>query len=381
MDKKLIFVGIRESDAIFCNYYKTITFFGSGTHENISLNKLTNFRENHNKPSYNNNLPFLPTTILNEINKNKNVRFHFYNNLVSYYLPKCIQSYIKYRPSKEILTFLEDKHATHKWVKSFLDTLEYKYVFGKNITYNRCKKLFYINDNIKFVIQAKISGGGAGTYILTKDNEKNILSILKKDEIYSVSKYEEKSFSVNIHFLISKKNILVLPASLQLVNTKNYMLEYVGSDYASYKSIVKILDKEIVRQTLEICKRLQKKGYLGVGGIDFLCSHNKVYFMEVNGRFQNSTNLLNIAMQENSMQTINELHCMCFEQDSLPQIKKFNVPYSKIILTSNFKQIVQNCDYKIFLDGFNSQEKLDNSVYLYSVLYNEGIYNKIIRFL
>ena len=166
---------------------------------------------------------------------------------------------------------------------------------------------------------------------------------------------------------------MLLPASIQVIETSNDMLEYIGCDYAAYQEFVGNLHNEIIRQSMLLLKELQKQGYRGVGGIDYICTKDKVYFMEINARYQTSTSVLNYALKKANLPTVNQLDAMSFLQEELPKIPTIDVPYSKGTVTSSIVDKFPNIPSIKFLDGYNKKEKLDDDVYLYSLLYNGSI--------
>lgn len=89
--------------------------------------------------------------------------------------------------------------------------------------------------------------GGGGTFLLTQTNQKRVLNKIAQNEDYSISQFVENNLPINIHFLISNNNIVLLPASIQVIDASNDLLEYIGCDYASYDEFVGELHEEVVR--------------------------------------------------------------------------------------------------------------------------------------
>ena len=373
MLENIIYAGLKESDCLETKYYKSITLFGSGKNGNISLNKRDSFRYNHNNVVKNDALmdDFFITSLRKEIKENPNIKFCYYNKQRVSHLPKDLQKHAVFQPSIELLEFLNDKHKLHKWASKLLDTLTYVYVSGDKINYDYCCKLF--KSKGRFVIQAKESLGGGGTFLLSQNNEEKVLKLINSQEEYSISQYVENNLPINIHFLISKNDILLLPASIQVIDSSNDMLEYIGCDYSAYHEFMGNLHNEVVRQSMILLKELQKQGYRGVGGIDYICTKDKIYFMEINARYQTSTSVLNYTFKKAKLPTVNELDAMCFLQDNLPKIPDIDVPYSKGAITSTIPDKFPDMPSIKFLDGYTKKEKLDNDVYLYSLLYKGSI--------
>ena len=376
MLEDIIYLGVRESDCLWCNYKKSFTLFGSGKKGNIALNKLANFRYNHNNFKKNDDIcnNFFISSIKKEVSLNPDAKFCYYNKFTYTYLPDELKKYIFFQPPIDLLYFLNNKHAAHKWAAKLTDSLKYYYVKGDKINYDYCTNLF--NNVCKFVIQSQESSGGGETYLLSKNNENKILKKLRNNEVYSISEYKENSVSVNVHFAISNTNIILLPPSLQIIDTSNDFLEYMGCDYAAYYDTVGNAHNKITQNAMTLLKSLQQQGYRGIGGIDFLIADDKAYFMEVNARYQMSTSVLNYAFSKHNLPTVNQIDAICFTQNEVPNIFDIKVPYSKCAVTSTIGNKYPDVPSKKIFDGYTENEHLDEEVYLYTLLYKGSILNK-----
>ena len=79
----------------------------------------------------------------------------------------------------------------------------------------------------------------------------------------------------------------------------------------------------------KICRQLQKEGYRGITGVDAMIVDNKVYILEMNNRFQGSTVLLNIALAEQGLPSMQELNYDSFiNAESKYDVGNLKVPYS-----------------------------------------------------
>ena len=186
----------------------------------------------------------------------------------------------------------------------------------------------------KFVIQKNHSSGGFGTYLyewpkpldadisrrcdeerkdpspgsmdyargkpLTKEvvNEKiaaDLVGCTKGDLI--LSKYRDPSISVNIHCMISEKEILYSPGSVQIILNTEGRLMYSGADFIAFEQYKK--DNPGMVSTIMgyldwMCGSLRGYGYRGIIGFDIIISEEYgVEFVEANNRFQASSCLLN----------------------------------------------------------------------------------------
>ena len=188
--------------------------------------------------------------------------------------------------------------------------MNYKYVKGKEISYNAMENLFNIK-NKQFVVQQPVGFGGVGTYILNRQNENNILPLLHKNLVYSISEYVEKAIPINSTFMISNNQILLFKSSCQLIK-KTSELSYDGWDFDAFKNISLDTRNKIKIQTEKIAKRLQQLGYRGICGVDYIVKQKDVFFMEINPRFQASSEELDKYLVENKLPSIFELNYLSF---------------------------------------------------------------------
>ena len=100
--------------------------------------------------------------------------------------------------------------------------------------------------------------------------------------------------------------------------------------YTLNKNECTILVTKINKYALKIGKLIQEKGYRGVMGIDSICYDKEVYFMEINPRFQNSSIVLNKALYEQNLPSLQELHYNCFYNKPI-SLRSFDVNYSSYI--------------------------------------------------
>ena len=374
----LIYLSIRESDGAFVDYKKSVSVFGSGKRNNVALNKITKTRFNHNAEK---NFDFIDDYFLDYMRdvmkNNPEKKFVYYGKNRVALLPPDVQKNIENQSNQEIIELLDDKFKSRMWLKDFVPCTQYKFLKGKDISMKACKNLFGKKFS-KFVVQSDHSSGGSLTFFLNDKSEKDVLGVLEPQKDYSVTTFI-KGISINVHFLIAEKNEIISPASVQLIDTSNNKFEYSGCDFASYdKLISKKMRNRVLEVTRILIQKLREKGYRGIGGIDYIVADD-VYFIEVNPRFQASTNILNLALKENSLPSINELDAMCFKRKSLPELPPYKVKYSKVSLINGQKNKIKGKPYYIFKDGFSKDEKLDDEVYLYSLVYKKGIYNEVFK--
>jgi len=383
MKTSLYWIGVRESDIAHTNnmYTGSVTLFGSNRGKNIAFSLRCKVRTNHNL--YNKkHFEFYESEILKIINKDKNALFMFYNPYLAYLLDNRIQEKTICLNDRTLLNLLRDKAYSRLWLSSVVPIIQNIQLFGKEISFNNLKKYFPKIDT--FVIQASFSSGGFGTWKLQERNEREIVINMNDYSLYSVSPYFHNNIPTNIHCIIYENDILLLAPSIQIVEEEKHQLTYRGADYIAYNEIQVYLQNEIKEHAKKICKKLQKLGYRGVCGIDFIIFDGKVFFMEVNERFQASTFLLNYTLNESQHPSINELCLEAFKYaETSNKACSNSVPYSFYAYSQSDNQFFainilekhKNEPFvrKTFLDGYDINESCEDNAYLFRTIFSRNI--------
>lgn len=182
---------------------------------------------------------------------------------------------------------------------------------GDEIDYNNLVKHFGTKE---FVIQKLVGAGGLGThFVSSKDDIENMQ--LSNNEVLAVSAYVD-NLPINLTIMVTSKDIHELPISVQLIkNTGNF--EYVGGDFAVANNLTSTIKKTIHEHNQTIGRQLQKLGYRGICGVDYIVMPNgDVRFMELNPRYQGSSFLLSLALHKYKT-SIAKINSDCFESDSV----------------------------------------------------------------
>lgn len=325
----LYWIGIRESEledtgALFTG---SITIFGTGNGNNYAFDKEYHYRYDYNQDSDLLN-SFINKKALQILTRDSDARFMLYYQADITILYPKVRKHTLYANDIPLTKFLDDKIKTRMWLNEKISMPPFLTVAGRNIKYSDLKSMFPQYD--KFVIQADYSCGGSGTWLLTSDNRSETAKRISASLHYTAMPYFENSVSLNVHIVIYKNDIIIMPASIQLISIKQYSLSYQGSDFIAYTYLPELIREKVENSARIIGKQLQYSGYRGVCGIDFIATQNDVYFSEINGRFQSSTILLNKAMRNIglniSMQT---LHIDAFENNMCTvKLPDLSVPYS-----------------------------------------------------
>lgn len=325
----IYWIGIRESEledtgSLFTG---SITIFGSGKKNNYAFDKEYHLRYDYNQDSEILNL-FINQKAQIIVKKDPEARFMLYYPVDITILKPEIAERTLYVNDIHMIEFLDDKIKTRMWLCEHIPLPPFTVEEGRSIHYKNLKALFPGYE--KFVIQADYSCGGSGTWVLTQSNEEHLLKKISKHSSYTLLPYLEHSISLNIHAVIYKQDILLLPASVQLISMDADSLAYRGSDFIMYTHLPQNIQTKVNEYALIISKQLQYSGYRGVCGIDFMADMNEVYFSEINGRFQSSSILINKALHSSGHDiSLQKLHIDAFENPkSSCQISDLKVNYS-----------------------------------------------------
>ncbi|MGM9969130.1 MAG: radical SAM protein [Anaeroplasma sp.] len=381
--KHLYWVGVNESEIEFCKdlFEKSITINGRNANGNISFSGIHNKRVNYNLDNCEID-DFFSSTLRKICIEDDEANFMFYNPHNAY---SCGEEIIKRTiclNKKDLLDMLKSKIESKKYISenTNVNVLPYYVVDSKNLSYEKVCDLFK-HSTKEFVVQANHSDGGISTFVINQNN---------KDELhfnqgnYIITPYIKKSISINTTLIIYDNDIDVFPSSIQIIINESNKLLYKGADFIAYRDLSENIKNQVSAYSLEIAQKLQKEGYRGICGIDFISDSNKVYFMEINERFQASTYLINLALCDKGKNTIQQMCIDAFNHKSL-DMKNSNLPieYSNFAYYKNcsIDKIYDFLDrvkkeksiFKLVLDGFSKNNKMENNSYLYKLIIKKKI--------
>lgn len=359
----IIWVGTRASDMPKLpensQFKGSICLFGDYSDDDnlVMCNKDVINRVDHNDSSDTEQDDFIINSVKILHEKYPEAKFLFYNPSAVYRLnliDKIGENSFICLNSLEILDIVNNKHKFREWAK---DTVKLHPViertsvdcdyedlieefshgaFNDKNNYDVPVEDIKYDEELQFIIQAPISSGGTGTFLMNRENCGAVLASLDKKSKYIVSVYYSKNISVNMHAIIYENEIIFSPGSIQLMRevlVENKLL-YKGADFIAYKTIKHDLRQQFESQVKKITIELQKIGYRGVCGIDAIIHNGRVNILEVNGRFQASTELINRALLQRGLKTIQELNIQAFDRElaikngETKLTSTFNVPFS-----------------------------------------------------
>jgi hypothetical protein len=381
--KNLYWIGARESDIYDTGvFFKgSVTFFGEGVNGNCSLSKQHNKRLNHNIVTKE-QTEFVSIEQQRIMETDSNALFMSYNPKQVYLCPQSIIDRTCCLNSLELLTFTSEKIRFRNWAKKIVPTFHSEVCKGQDITYSQLAQKY--PEAKKFVIQSNIASGGYGTIVMDADNAATIQSTIVSDDIYLVSPYMDNNISINIHAIIYDNEVVLTPASIQIMVLFENKLLYRGADFISYKDIESSIREKFVQDTISLCKELQKIGYRGVCGIDAMIVNDVAFFMEINNRFQGSTPLINRALHENNYPSIQELNFDAFHHKKASvDISQLEVCYSNYVYinyedelhSAHIYKRLHTCNHvvEVIRDGYSDHDYKEKEAYLYKVIFNTNI--------
>lgn len=387
MGESLYWVGIRESELqdVPNLFSGSITMFGHNSNISWCLERNTRTRHDYNQDSdeWTN---FVSRCAEEIIHRDPDSRFIFYApEEAVLFGPEIYERSICQNP-QSLLELLNNKFQARQWLSECAPILPYKMQRGETLSY---KSMTHDFPGVgKFVVQASFSCGGSGTWLVTEENAAWTLSKLDPEPLYAISPYLENSVSPNIHIVVYESEVVLLPASIQLVKAGSDGFLYQGADFPLYGSLSAQVDRQLKELAMSIGNRLRMAGYRGVCGIDFLVSGNNIYLMEINPRFQSSTFLLNRALHKNGYQeSVQSLHLSAFRgdvpTDQARILSTLKVPYScfhyeyqptrQRELRAMWDLIRNSNEATCIDDGLDWDMTLEHHTYLYKAVFQGSI--------
>ena len=325
---RVIAIGPREQDFEHTNdfFCGSITLYGSNQGKNISYSGNCEYRINHNVFSEKQG-EFVENEMLKKLKADPNVQFMSYDPNQAYDCDKEIVERTLCLNDRELMRKLNYKISFRKWAKDVCRIHHSDLLYGKECGYYKLQEKYKSYN--AFVVQANFATGGEGTYILTAENTDIFEQQINNNEQYLVSGYEYYNIPINIHAIIYEDDILIFPVSIQIMQIHDNKLLYHGADFLEAMRIDRSVLEEFKQYMKNICAKLQKEGFRGITGVDGMIVDGKVYILEMNNRFQGSTPLLNLALNEIGLPSMQELNYDSFRNKKARyDVKNLKVPYS-----------------------------------------------------
>lgn len=374
----IFWVGTKESDIVCtgCFFQGSVTACGSGRHGNQSFSNETRKRINYNAANAE-YTEYLHEKIGERIGQNSASEIMYYNPYYAHFLDKNLQRHVCCLNSKPILDVLRSKCEMRIMASEYIPIVPFARVLGKDVA----SYIAQSPNAHKYIIQENISSGGEGTYLLSSRED---FPVLSDEGTYLVSRYYDKSISININFLVFDDKIILFPPSVQIVRPLNGKMIFGGSDYFIEKYHKYFCADEVFDSTLKIAENLRKIGYRGICGFDYIASPEGLMFLECNPRFQASSFLLNLALDKIGLPSVQEMNYMAFHHEKSPEFDftSLQIPFSCIAVSdkSYLSPIMPRPEWNehknvidILDDGFVPNLKCENDAYLYRIIFSTSI--------
>jgi hypothetical protein len=159
------------------------------------------------------------------------------------------------------------------------------------------------------VLRRSHSSGGRGLTLVHDDDELERHWPTEQEAFVSVAPFIDNATPVNVGAVVWDRDVTVHYPSVQLIGIPELTsipFGFCGSDFAAVSSLSSSAIDEVEQSTRRIGSWMQAHGYRGAFGVDFLVKDDRALFMEVNPRFQGSTNLscrISLQMSESCLMT------------------------------------------------------------------------------
>lgn len=369
-----VWVGPREIDCAHDTLFSDSICYYSG--KNIQpLREAKIYGSKFNK--------FIEREMQQILEQHPDAKFIFYNPRIAYCLNTFLRQYVLCLNEKNLLNLLNDKIYTRYWLQRYVPVLPSVVFDTSFLSFQELENSLGYSE--QYVAQQSKSSGGLGTFILNRENE--ILSSLQKNykELFIVSPYMHNSFAININAIIGNKNTILLPPSLQLSERNKERIIYHGADYVAARFIPPNITEKLKEYANIILIHIKEMGYRGIIGLDFLVTKNGIYFLEINPRYQASSFLINITLEEKGLPSLSKINLAAFyDQCSLDtSVEQIIINYSfyKYLYINGAKHlfyVFQKAAFskyvrQIVTDGWNPQLPAEEDAYCYNVIFQTNI--------
>ena len=371
----LVWVGPRDTDIKYCNCFSESICYYSKSNE-------TTIRKAHIYGDF--FINFISSKMKYILSKHSEAKFIFYNPKIAYSLEDDLKKHAICLNSKYLLELLGDKIYTRYWLGAYVPVLPALLLDSHNLAFINLEEKLGKFDS--YVIQKNKSSGGFGTYYLANNNHE-LLNELQTNfnELFIISPYIKNSIPININAIVYETDICLFSPSLQIVNNNNNRLLYHGADYCTAQMLTDEIHKKIREYSTVILNLIQKLGYRGIIGIDFIIEGSTVYFQEINPRYQASSFLIDTALSERNLPSLTKMNIDAFYINPKSNIDTYYIPINK----SFYKYLYSNNKYHFYhieavakkneyvqdicLDGWDNTMQMEEDAYCYSIIFNTNI--------
>lgn len=382
----LFWIGPRASDIDKTGsmFRGSITLYGSGNGTNHAYCLGKDVRINHNTDHPETD-QFVISCQQDIIAKYPDCRFMSYNPNCLVGAPQHILDRTVCFNSEIVLQKLNNKLSFREYASKIVPILPYYKVLGKACTLGKLREF----GHNEFIIQEAFSSGGEGTYIMSPEYEEKVCNQICEEKEYLVSQYFPNNIPLNAHAVIFDDSVIIFPESIQVVVQQENRLLYRGADFIAYLSLPDYVRKNFRSSVMRLCQAIQQLGYRGVIGIDGIWTgEENVYILEVNNRFQGSSHLLNRALVDMGLKSLQQYNFDAFTHatvtvDEIKVIDQMKVPFSSLSQINCdegrhgqhmfYRAVADQHMVAMLSDGYNPLQKAEENALLFTQVFDTNI--------
>ncbi len=227
--------------------------------------------------------------------------------------------------------------------------------------------LIKITEKWPIIVRSSRSSGGVGLVVINTPEELIKHWPKKYGEYLSIAPFLEPSIPLNVNACIFPDGTISLHSvSLQLIGIcelTNRYFGYCGNDFAEIKNIDPKMIDQLEKEVKLIGQWMANQGYRGAFGIDSLLFDGKIFFTEINPRFQGSSDISSQINKEIGLSDMYLEHIAAFwdlnppKELHLRELLKEQPEISQIVPHNTKEEPVYlRKDCSVF---FNDEYKLD----------------------
>lgn len=205
----------------------------------------------------------------------------------------------------EYLGLFKERQAAfeHKpWVETQLARCGVQTIPWRYIAEERRDELSDFMNGEPIILRASRSSGGTGVVLLSHIDELDQSWEVRPDSLIAVGPFLRDCVSINVGACVFPDGtVTVHPASFQLIGIPectNRRFGYCGNDLALFATLDRNVITALDDMTRRVGRWLWSQNYIGAFGMDVIVDGGRVYFSEINPRFQGSTSLTTTACEE-----------------------------------------------------------------------------------
>ncbi len=167
------------------------------------------------------------------------------------------------------------------------------------------------------VVKHPFSDAGSGIYLVREAGDLSLIGEeTRHGEIDLLVEPYVDSYSINVNAVATPHGTIIAPVSLQIIGADECPgrpFRFCGNDFASASDVPNVVKQKCYEITDRLGELMAGRGYTGVFGVDFIANSQRMVFpVEINARFQNSTQLADALLAEADLPTLAELHTLAY---------------------------------------------------------------------